>query len=216
MCKKIFVKKSQELLISRRLSSLPLHTWKMVTLSSHRNFSAQTDQVPHVCPVLGFPPPASEADALCRSKPCVPKLACRVLRLQQLLHQQQIVPSRRCLWTFGSVCARLCVFLPTLPPQWQRCWIPASLPSCVLRSTIRHCGPEKQRRKWLLVLVSPRKSSFPGSWYSAERPMQLCVQKWTLHLLFFATGLLQLDTDQALVPLLMLWRTGDPVISMTA
>lgn len=55
--KKIFVKKSQELLISRRLSSLPLHTWKMVTLSSHRNFSAQTDQVPHVCPVLGFSPP---------------------------------------------------------------------------------------------------------------------------------------------------------------
>lgn len=97
----------------------------------------------------------------------------------QLLHLQQIVPSRRCLWRFGSVCARLCVLLPTVPPQWQRCWIPASLPSCVLRSTTRHCGPEKQRRKLLLVLVSPRKSSFPGSWYSAERPMQLCVQKWT-------------------------------------
>lgn len=52
-------------------------------------------------------------------------------------------------------------------------------------------------------------SCFRGSWYLAERPMQLCVLKWALT---------SFSLPQSWIKhwfLWMLYRTGDPVIYMT-
>lgn len=172
----------------------------MVTLSSHHNFSVLTDQVTHVYLVLSFSP-ISKTCVLSRSKPHVPKLACQIMCLHSCsICSKLSCPEGACGDLGVYVQESMCLFpAHSLPPSTVAAMLDPSIPLRLLRNTTRHGGPEKQRRKLHLVQVSPRKSSFPGSWYLAA----VC-PKMDFHLLFFAAELLQLDMDQALVPLLIL------------
>lgn len=174
--KKIFVKKSQEFLISTRLSSLPLHTWKKKKPTLRCcNFSVQTDQVPHLFLILSFSPCSQNT---CFVQPKAPWFQTG-LSNPSFAQTLQILPSRWCLWRFGSTCARLHVwFCPTasLPSQCQWCWIPAS--SWGVQPGTGAWRNKGENYFWCRFSLS--ESCFPESWYLAERPMQLYVLKWAL------------------------------------
>lgn len=142
-------------------------------------------------------------------KPPASKLARRVFA--QTFYLQQITPSGRCLWRFGSTCARLHMsgFAP-LPPSLPSvsdaesqhppvCW------GMQLGTGRGEAG--EAREKTTFGAGFPKWKLFSWELVLGREACATVCPEMGPDLLFFVT-----EPDQALVPLWMPYGTGDPVM----